>query len=90
MIGFDSPEEKQRFDEAMTAFRQWFKEVAEAMRQVGQTIVEIITEAFAPILRRVTALYRAMLQLHLIPRQYRDTMMRRKIRRYYAFVQLRT
>lgn len=65
------------FDELQEAFRQF----AQACEQVWNAIVKAVTL----IIRAVIRLYQQWRAAHLIPRQYRDTIMRRKMRRYALF-----
>ena len=65
------------FDELQEAFQQF----AQACAQVWDAIFEAVT----PIIHAVMRLYRQWQAAHFIPRQYRVTMARRKIRRYALF-----
>jgi hypothetical protein len=77
--GFDSPEVQAQIATAFEQLRVAFAQLAEACAQIWQKI----TDAVAPVIRAVVQWYREMCRLHLIPRAYRMTMMRKKICRYY-------
>jgi hypothetical protein len=77
--GFDSPEVQAQIATAFEQMRSAFASFAQACDQ----IMETIAEAIAPIIRAVARFVQQMRSLHLIPRAYRDTIMRKKIRRYY-------
>lgn len=82
MAGYDSPDVQAELAAVDEQLRAAFAVMADALREIGR----MMTEAFAPIMRSVTRVYRQLRAAHLIPRQYRDTMMRRKIRRYVLLV----
>lgn len=58
-------------NEDMAALYEWAQRTWDAIRDVA-----------ARVIKAVARLYRDLRAAHLIPRQYRDTMARRKIRRY--------
>ncbi len=71
-------------DQTVAAFAELqkaFQEFARACEQVWDAIVAAVT----PIIRAVMRLFRQWCVAHLIPRQYRLTMARRKVRRYMLF-----
>lgn len=74
-VGFDSPEVQAQLAEAFAQWRAAFDQIAEVCRRAAQ----IIAEAIAPIIRAVVRWWRQV--QHLMPRQYRMTMQRRKLRR---------
>lgn len=66
---------------AFAAMETALREFAQACRATWIAIVDAMT----PIVSAITRIYRQLRAAHLIPRQYRDTMARRKIRRYMQF-----
>ena len=56
----------------------------EILRECCEHVWQALVDAFAPLVALFTRVWRDLVRLHLIPRQYRDTMMRRKMRRYYV------
>lgn len=78
-IGFDSPEAAAQIQAAFEQMQQAFAALAEAARQAWQALVE----ALRPLVDIVVRVWSDILQRHWAPRQYRDTMQRRKLRRYF-------
>ena len=68
-------------DEQIAQIQEAFQQFARACEQVWDAIVD----AVAPIVRAVIRWYRQRCAAYLIPRQYRLTMARRKVRRYALF-----
>lgn len=67
-------------DEQIEQLRAALQEVLDVVQRAWQTIVN----TFALIARAIVRWYREARRAHLIPRQYRNTIMRRKLRKHFA------
>ena len=76
-IGSDSPEVQDEIKAAFARLRAAFQELAEQCAEMRAAIIE----AFKPLVQIILSWYRDLCLLHLMPRQYRNTMQRRKLRR---------
>lgn len=61
-------------DEQMAALLQ-------AAREYMRAIADILMPFIRDVIRNVARVYRQLRMMHAIPRQYRDTMTKRKLRR---------
>lgn len=82
VIGFDSPEVQAQIVAAFEQMRSAITQLAEACRKA----LEAMREAVQPLIQAVVRWYREACRLHLILRQYRDTMARRKLRRHLLYM----
>lgn len=76
--GFDSPEVQAQIAATFEQIRKALDQLAHACREAVQQIADVL----APLIRQIARVYYRLCHLHLIPRQYRSTIMRKKIRRY--------
>lgn len=76
--GFDSPEVQAQIAAAFEQVRKAFERFVEACKEV----MRVIADALAPLIRYIAGVYHDLCRLHLMPRQYRLTIMRKKVRRY--------
>ena len=75
-------------DQTVAAFaelQEAFQQCARACEQAWNAIVEAFKPIIHAVVRLYRHLYRQLCAAHLIPRQYRDTITRHKIRRYALF-----
>lgn len=76
--GFDSPEVREQIAAVFEQLRAAFAALAEACREAMQSVARAVA-SFIPCTMWA---YRELCRLHLIPRQHRLTIMRKKVRRY--------
>lgn len=81
-IGFDSPEVQAQIVAAFEAMRPAILQLAEVFRKA----LDALREAIQPLIHAVARWYREACRLGLIPRQYRNTMARRKLRRHVVLM----
>lgn len=81
-IGFDSPEVQAQIAAVFEQMRIALAQLAEACRQALQAM----RDAVQPLIRAIVQFYRDMCRLRLIPRQSRDTIAKRKLRRHVVLM----
>ena len=80
-IGFDSPEVQVQILAIFEQMRLAITQLAEAC----QRALEAMREAMQPLIQVVVRWYREACRSHLIPRQCREAMARRKLRRLLLY-----